>query len=1025
MNPVARNPKVGAALVVGGGIGGMQAALDLADAGIKVYLLDSKPAIGGVMAQLDKTFPTNDCAMCTMAPRLVEIGRHPDIEIITLAEVTGIEGQAGDYTVTVRQQPRYVDCEKCTGCGTCVQACPLGKLKASANRKTQPIPDEYNEGLSFRPAIYIPYPQAVPNTPTVDPVNCLHMKTGKCDACIRACKRDAIDFDDKEKTFAINVGAVILSPGYQLIDPRTKPAYLYGQHPNVITAVEFERILSASGPFQGKIQRPSDNAEPKRIAFIQCVGSRDSERDYCSSVCCMHATKQALMAKEHLGDLEIDVFYMDLRAYGKGFEAYYERAKATGVKYIRSRPVAVEKSGGDGNLVIRYLAEGERKTAREYDLVVLSNGMQAPAKARQIADVFGGKLNEYDFCQTAPFRPAEPVREGIYCAGTFAEPKDIPETVMHASAAASKVLGLLNEAKGSMIVVKQYPPEIDVAGQALRIGVFVCHCGSNIAGVVDVPKVVEYAKTLPDVVFVENNLYTCSNDAQDRIKQLIGEHRLNRVVVASCSPRTHEPLFRNTCREAGLNPYLFEMANIRDQCSWVHMAQRGPATEKAKDLVRIAVAKSRLLEPLQKGRVPVKKAALVIGGGLAGMTAAMELAAQGVAVSLVERKDELGGNLRHIHYLADGSDPQWEMLKLITKVNANPNIRVFTESKITAVGGSIGDFRTALSTPYGMEMVEHGVAIVATGAGVYDAHNYDTPEVITQWDLESLLADPDMGWIHDTVVMIQCVGSRDEERPYCSRVCCSEAIKNALRIKQQRPRTNVYILYRDIRTYGFREKYYSQAREQGVVFLRYEDDRRPEVVRDRDGVQVVVWSPLLEREIAIDTDLVVLSTGIVPDPSNQEIAQFLKVPRNQDGFFLEAHMKLRPVDFATDGVFVCGMAHAPKSIDETILQAQAAAARASAILAKDYVELEGTISTVIAENCDGCAYCIDVCPYTALSIEEYGSNGSTRRMLQVNDSLCKGCGTCQATCPKEGIVVKGFRPEQLAAQVEAALEVMA
>ena len=1028
MNTDVQNSTVGAALVVGGGIGGMQAALDLADAGIKVYLVETKPAIGGVMAQLDKTFPTNDCAMCTMAPRLVELARHKDIEVIALADVEKVEGLAGDFTVTLKQRPRYVDEDKCTGCGACVLACPMRKVKASDNpKKPQPIPDEYNEGLSYRSAIYIPYPQAVPNVPTVDAQHCLLFNNTKCQACQKACKSGALDFNQQERNLTLRVGAIVAAPGYQSIDPNVQPGYGHGVHPNVVTAMEFERLLSASGPHSGKVLRPSDKTEPKRIAFIQCVGSRDCERDYCSAVCCMYATKEALMAKEHIGgDLACDIFFMDLRAYGKGFEAYYERAKSEGVNYIRSRPASIQAAPGADNLVIDYLAAGDRKESREYDLVVLSTGMQAPGGSQRLSEVLGIKLNEYNFCQTAVFSPAQSSREGIFVGGPFAGPKDIPETVMQASAAASNVLGLLKDAKGSQIAVKKYPPEIDVSGQAPRIGVFVCHCGSNIAGTVDVASVMEYAKTLENVVYAECNLYTCSNDAQERIKQKIDEHKLNRVVVSSCSPRTHEPLFRNTCREAGLNFYLFEMANIRDQCSWVHMEEREKATRKAKDLTRMAIAKARLLEPLAKGRVPVRKAALVIGGGVAGMVAATELAAQDVPVYLVERENELGGNLRRIRYLFNGENPQKELKNLIGKVWADENIHLFTGARITAIEGSIGNFRTTIHNGRFLETVEHGVVIVATGAKEYIPKEYgygsERMEVITQLDLESRLSDPDQAAISGTVVMIQCVGSRDKERPYCSRVCCSEAIKNALKIKQRNPNAHVYILYRDMRTYGFREGYYSQARQQGVIFLRYKDDRKPEVAKNNGRMDVTVYTPLLEREIRIKADLVVLSAGIVPEPGNQEIAQFLKVPMNQDGFFLEAHMKLRPVDFATDGVFLCGLAHAPKSIDESILQAQAAAARASAILAKDYVELEGTISHVEAENCDGCAFCVDPCPYGALRLTEYTEDGVTRRIVQVNESLCKGCGTCQATCPKHGIVVRGFNPEQLAAQVSAALE---
>jgi heterodisulfide reductase subunit A len=568
---------------------------------------------------------------------------------------------------------------------------------------------------------------------------------------------------------------------------------------------------------------------------------------------------------------------------------------------------------------------------------------------------------------------------------------------------------------------------MDVVGQAPRIGVFICHCGTNIAGYVDVPGVVEYARTLADVAYAENNLYTCSNDTQERIKEKIREHDLNRVVVASCSPRTHEPLFRNTCREAGLNPYLFEMANIRDQCSWVHMFEHEKATRKSMDLVRMAVAKARLLEPLRKGRVPVEKAALVIGGGLSGMVAALDLANQGFSVYLAEKDRELGGNLRRVRYLLTAEDPREGLDSLMEEVRKNKSIRLFMDAKIESVDGSIGNFKTKVSTNGDVHELRHGVVVVATGAGEYAPTEYlygADPGVLTQLELEARLAGESPASLPRAVVMIQCVGSRDAQRPYCSRVCCSEAIKNALRIKQLSPDTAVYVLFRDIRAYGFNETYYTRARQKGVVFVRYEEDRKPEVSRSGDRLEVSVHEPTMGREFSIDADWLVLSAATVPAESNKAVAQLLKVPLNQDGFFLEAHMKLRPVDFATDGVFVAGLAHSPKSIDESIIQAGAAAGRAGAILSRDHVELEASISCVLDNGCDGCAYCVEPCPFKAITLLEYMYEGAIKKIVEVNESICKGCGTCQATCPKGAVLVRGFRLDQIQAQVAAALEPM-
>jgi len=1478
---------VGAALVVGGGIGGMQAALDLAGAGIKVYVVDTKPAIGGVMAQLDKTFPTNDCAMCTMAPRLVEIGRHKDIQILTLSEVESVAGEAGNFTVTVKKRARHIDESRCTGCGACIAECPVT------------LPSEFDQGLTERKAIYRPFPQAVPNVFTIskrgtppceaacpvhqdgqgyvqliaqgrfqdalqvilrdnplplicgrvcthpctdactragvdDPLNlpglkrfvadyfpdyklpqpsvphrpekvaiigsgpaglvcayqlrqkgyrttifeaastaggmlalgipsfrlprrlleaeidrlravgieiklnspvgkgilfeelrnsyaaifiaigahverklripgedlpgvvggveflrqvnlgkhvapgkrvlvigggnsaldaartalrsgarevtivyrrtraempaderevddaeregiklmlliapkalkpgpdgriagleCLKMKLGPpdasgrpapepvpgsefvlpCDAviatigqspdvgalgerlglettrwgtlaadpltletglpgvfaggdcvtgpdvvinaklagkkaaisidrmlngqdlragrelegpygteyvvdttgvlmqrqiqmqaldpatrgrtfaevhvgytpeeaiaeakrclacgiccdchlCETACQAHAIDYQQREETLKLSVGAIILAPGYELYDPTVKKELGYGRFPNVITSLEFERILSASGPYSGHVLRPYDHSEPRRIAFLQCVGSRDAEHDYCSSVCCMYATKEAIIAKEHLSqDLHCDVYFMDLRAFSKGFEQYYRRAQELGVRYIRSRVPVIEEVAGTRNLIVRYLGEGDQKLAAEYDLVVLSVGMQPPKNVEKLALRFGVALNGFNFCATSPFRPADSSRKGIYVAGPFAEPKDIPETVMQASAAASQVLSELSEARGTLISPKVYPPEKPVADQEPRLGVFVCHCGTNIAGVVDVPAVVEYAKTLPNVAYAENNLYTCSNDTQELIRAKISEHNLNRVVVASCSPRTHEPLFRNTLREAGLNPYLFEMANIRDQCSWVHMHEPEKATEKSKDLVRMAVAKARMLEPLTRRSVAIEKSGLVIGGGISGMTAALALAQQGFDAYLVEKQSELGGHLRDVRYLLNGEGPQEELKRIRTRVRLNHRIHVFTRAAIEGIDGTIGDFRTKISANGKSTEVRHGVVIVATGAQPYEPKEYlyaRDARVLTQRELEQRLASgdpflsPDGNRAARTVVMIQCVGSREDAHPYCSRVCCSEAIKNALMIKTVSPETHVYVLYRDIRTYGFKESYYTEARKRGVVFVRYDEAAKPEVSPNGHGLNVAVVDQTLGMPIAISADFVVLSAGIHPNEGNKQIAQFLKIPLNAEGFFLEAHMKLRPVDFMTDGVFLCGLAHSPKTVEESMVQAQAAAARAAIILSRDTIEMEANISEVVDANCDGCAYCVDTCPFKAITLLEYMWQGSIKKAVEANETVCKGCGCCEATCPKKGIFVRGFTLDQIEAQIHAALGV--
>jgi heterodisulfide reductase subunit A len=917
----------------------------------------------------------------------------------------------------------------CIACGACKVVCPtdavdLSKITLNAPR---PIMSDYDMGLSPRSSIYIPFPQAVPRVAVIDRTTCMHFLKDVCKSCENFCEAKAIDYEQEDEIQQVNVGAVVLAPGYEHFDPDMKKELGYCRFANVISSMQFERLLSASGPFLGKVLRLSDQKHPKKIAWIQCVGSRDVEHNYCSSVCCMYATKEAIIAKEHQSDLDCTIFFIDMRAYGKGFDAYYERAKELGVKYVRCLPSSIKEVPGTKNLRITYQQEADGEiTTDEFDMVVLSTGLRPPREVRDLAEKFGIELDQHGFAATQGLAPVETSKPGVYVCGPFAGPKDIPETVTEASAGAAKAMALLTDKRGTLTVHKEYPPEKDVDGQEARIGVFVCHCGKNIGGVADVPAVVEYARTLPNVAYAEDNLYTCSTDTQEKMRKVIVEHNLNRVVVASCSPRTHEPLFRDTCREASLNEYLFEMANIRDQCTWVHMHQPEQATRKAKDLVRIAVAKARLLEPLHRGTLKVNNNALVIGGGIAGMTAALNLADQGFKVHLVEKEKQLGGNSRHIYSLLSGDDLRQKLADTIERAESHPNIDVYMDSVVSAVEGSVGNFKSTIQHNGDGKQVSHGVVIVATGAEEYEPTEYlygRHPGVITQRTLEE--------WIHDdkpelqkakSIVMIQCVGSREKARPYCSRVCCSEAVKNAIAIKDMHPETAVYILYRDMRTYGLLEEYYRQARSKGVRFIRYREDKKPEVSAQDGRLRISCEDPVLNMPVAIDCDVVALAAAIVPGLSAEQVGKLYKIPLNQDKFFLEAHMKLRPVDFATDGVFMCGLAHCPKSVEESIAQAGAAAARAATILSKDQIELEATISQVVDENCDGCAYCIDPCPYKALTLVEYMYQGSIKKTVERDAALCKGCGVCQATCPKKGIYVAGFRLEQLGAMVTAALE---
>ncbi|MEW6377958.1 MAG: FAD-dependent oxidoreductase [Thermodesulfobacteriota bacterium] len=845
----------------------------------------------------------------------------------------------------------------------------------------------------------------------------------ECLQCVGLCKAEAVNHQMKEERVSFRVGSIILSPGFDEYNAARLSAYGYGRFPNVVTSIQFERILSASGPFQGNLLRPSDQKAPKKVAWIQCAGSRDMTgndgNEYCSSVCCMYAIKEAVIAKEHHHDVETTIFYMDIRAHGKDFDAYYERAKKEyGVRFIRSMVSRVAERPKTKNLIITYIDAESRFQEEEFDLIVLSVGLTPSQGAKDLAQRIGLQLDTYGFCKTGEFSPLDTSKPGIYVCGVFQGPKDIPETVAQASAAVASASSLLADVRGTLTKKKDYPAEVDVRGQEPRIGVFVCHCGINIGGVVNVPEVREYAKTLDGVMYAEENLYTCSQDTQEKIKKAIQENQLNRVVVASCSPRTHEPMFQETIREMGLNKYLFEMTNIRDQCSWVHMHQPEEATKKAKELLRMAIAKSRLLQPLKEPIVEVTKKGLVIGGGLSGMRAALELARQGFDCALVEKEAELGGNLRHIYHTIEGNDPQELLRKTISEVRDHPRIQVFTKATLKNLNGYVGNFKSMISTNGSEKEFEHGVVIVAVGARESTPTDYlygQDARVITQKELEEriILHGEEVNRCQH-IVMIQCVGSRTPEHPNCSRICCSVAIKNALKIKERNPDTRITILYRDIRTYGFMERYYTQARNQGIEFIQYELDSKPDLQVEGGLLQLRVKDRILGEEVTLQPDLVVLASTIIPY-ENETLAKMLKVPLTADGFFLEAHMKLRPVDFATDGIFLAGLAHFPKSITESISQADAAVARATASIAKGYVSVLPTISEVDQTRCVGCGLCELLCPFNAIRVIET-ERGSKAETIAAS---CKGCGVCSASCPQKAATVHHFSDEQLTAQIEA------
>jgi heterodisulfide reductase subunit A len=890
------------------------------------------------------------------------------------------------------------------------------------------VPDPYNQDLSSNKAVHIYFSQAVPLITYIDE-NCLYLKEKKCRICEAVCKNDAIDLNQTEEKVEVKVGAIVLSPGYEVFDPKVKGDYGYGKFENVLTSLDFERLLCATGPYEGEILRASDKKHPHKIAWIQCVGSRrvtPGDNSYCSAVCCTYTQKQVILTKDHDSEAECTIFHNDIRSYGKDFEPYYQRTEELpGIRFIRSY-VSVEREIPETkNITIKYSTPEDGVIEEEFDMVVLSVGLNPPADYEDLADKFGIELNAHGFCKAIASNPMETSRPGIFVSGAFQGPMDIPESVFTASGAGSQCAEFLDYRRGKLTKERIYPLERDVSEEEPRIGVFVCHCGANIGRVVDVPSVVDYALTLPNVVYAQEQLFSCATNCAKEITDIIEEKGLNRVVVAACSPRTLEPLFRDTVREAGINQYFYEMANIREHNSWVHSKEPEDATQKAKDITRMSVARACHLEPLQDIDLPVNKTGLVVGGGIAGMTCALSIANQGHEVHLVEKDADLGGIARKLHYTLEGLDVQAYLRDLVRKVYQHPLIHVYTDAIITEATGYVGNFVTKVKSERGVTEIKHGAAVIAIGADEYKPTEYfygEDDRVLTQLQLEDKIARGEESLINcQSLVMIQCVGCRNEDRNYCARVCCSHAIKNALKLKEINPEMDIYILFRDMRTYGFSEDYYREASNSDVKFIRYEPDDKPQVEaveeEGRPVLRVTLPDYVLGKKLAIDADYLALAAAVIPPAGNREISQLFKVSLGPDDFFQEAHVKLRPVDFATDGVFLCGTAHYPKHIPEAINHAYGAAGRVLTLLSHDIVTVSGSVCEVDERKCMGCGACISACTYDAIEFRETRQG----KKAVVNPVICKGDGLCNAKCPTGAISLKHFTDEELLSQIDAAV----
>jgi heterodisulfide reductase subunit A len=1023
----------GSVLVIGGGIAGIQISLDLTELGFKVYLVERSPSIGGRMAQLDKTFPTLDCSLCILAPKMVEVFRNPNVELMTYHEVLKVDGEPGNFTAKILKKPRYIDESKCKGCGECSAKCP--KIMA-------PNPFEMNIGT--RKSVYIPFPQAVPPVYLIDSDMCLYLTKGVCQICKKACPAEAIDFEQEPEEFEIKVGAVVVATGFEMPVERLSSRWGY-RFENVVSALEYERILCASGPFGGHVKRLSDEKEPDVIAFIQCAGSRDLHENvpFCSSVCCTYTAKQAIITQEHSDKSECYVFRHDIRAYGKNFYEFTQRAQEEyGVKYFQSKISTIEEDPETQDLIIHYedLKTGEFKDFRA-NLVVLASPLVPSKGVKELANSLGIELGKYNFFQEKSyFDKLKSSKDGVFLCGFCQGPMDIPETVADASGVAAQIADLLNSVKFTQMKEKKFDvPEKEVKiTDEPRIGVMVCHCGINIGNYVDVPRVVEYVKKLPNVVVCEANLYSCSSDSQIRIKELIDEYNLNRFIVASCTPRTHESLFQETCQEGGLNKYLFELVNIRDQCSWVHMTEKEAATEKAIDLIRMHVAKSKLLKPQREDKIDITHTALVIGGGVSGMTAAINIANQGFKTILVEKENALGGNLKHLNILFPVHKNALELLnELKEKIEKNSNIQVFLNGGVKDIRGYVGNYDVIINDSNDKaHELKIGTIIVATGGqelkptGLFGYDNKNK-NIMTQLELEQKLRNTDKKWLDNInrVTIILCVNARQNEGiTYCSNICCATSLKNLRILKELKPELEAVVIYRDLQMAKKEFEEYYRERRKDAIFLRYDLDSVPEVKKKRETpekYQIKIFDTNLKEDIEFETDLLILSTPMIPADNLKELAMMLKVPLDKNGFFLEAHVKLRPLDFATDGIFLCGCAQWPKNIQDSIAQANGAAGRASRFLSADKITTSGLVAEVSEEKCIGCGKCEEVCPYKAISLveisKEFEDVSIFVKKSNINAAVCKGCGTCAATCPVGAIMVKHYDFDQISTMIDSYL----
>lgn len=997
--------KTEAVLVIGAGVSGIRAAFDLAESGLKVYLIDKAQGIGGTITQLTTWFPDNQCEMCKLLPVfnrddcsqfcLRRDIAHPNIELITGTRVETLEGDPGNFIVSIVTESHRVKKDRCIACGKCSEVCPVE------------VSDEFEHGLKNRKAIYVRNPQAVPNIYAIDPDACT-----LCGECVKVCPTDAIDLDMPEEKRELAVGAVIVSSGFDEYKVTQMGQYGFERYQNVLTNIQLERELASAGATDGKLSRASDGKEPKNVAILQCIGSRDMKHNYCSSACCMYALKESILIKEYNPGIDVTIYYMDIRAFGKEYYRDYMEAKALGVNFVRCRVSTLRENPQTKNLLLVARAENGELISTEYGMVILSAG-QCPSNGTvELSKALGIERNKWGFIQNLDYEPVQTSREGVFVCGSASSPSDIAESVLLASAAAGEAVSLLRSQQIATERTKRAlkPGIID---EKIKIAVYLCKCGDIIPSVINYEKVSEYTRELSNIVDVEEIDYLCLPESIERLKESVKNSGANRVILAACAPYRYYRMFNEAMTEAGIDASLWQLVNFREQVAWVHNESPALATEKACSLLAIAATRLGSQEKLIIPSSVVRNSGLVIGGGISGLIAALNLAEKGFEVTLVENTEELGGHVRNMYISLGNSDPQAYLKTVIDKVTSNSKIHLYMNSEVADISGHAGNFKSAIKSGDKIKYIEHGAVIIATGAQDYQPSEYhygQDERIITQKTLQEKLlqGNPDVS----SVVMIQCVGSRDDDHPYCNRTCCSDAIANALKIKELSPATEVYILNRDIMTYGFREEYYTRAREAGVVFLRYEQGKEPELTKG-DTIIVTVTDPGLPGKVEIETDLLVLSTGIVA-ADNIELAGMLSLDLTEEGFFKEVDIKFRPVDAVIDGVYITGRACAPRNLDEEITQAKAASQRAANVLSRKQLESGRIISEVNARRCSTCGLCVEACPFNARWLDR------DSMVAVVKETLCQGCGTCVAVCPNSAAKLRGMKDKQVFSMIDAA-----